>query len=98
MDIIRETKYVVGTKIGKPLYIVMTPSMVDKELRVKNKYYLTENLSEASKCINLKAAHALIEAFIEETGSIKDFEPKKIKVEFWLEDEDEIIEEGGGDE
>ena len=80
MDIIRETKYVVRTKIGKPLYIVMTPSMVDKELRVKNKYYLTENLAEASKCINLKAAHALIETFIEETGSIKDFEPKKIKV------------------
>lgn len=86
--IYNDTKYLVGTTIGKPLYIKREPKVNQKSDKVAEYVYsLTENVVEATKCINKTTAETLIEYYENEKHSGKSFAPMKLKVTYELEEE-----------
>ena len=65
------TMYVVRTAIGKPLYIVAEQKAINTAGATVSKYRLSEDFSEASKCINKVTARTLIKDYTSATNSTK---------------------------
>lgn len=86
---VRDTRYVVRTAIGKPLYIVAEQRAINGVGGTVSHYRLSEDLLEAAKCINLTTAKTLIKDFTSAKESTKTFEPIKISVTYTLEESDD---------
>ena len=88
MKEVKDTRYVVQTTIGKPLFIAVEQKAINsKSGGTVSAYHLTEELLEAAKCINLTTAKTLIKDYLQATGSTKSFDPKKIFVTYRMEDQ-----------
>lgn len=82
---VTDTRYVVGTALGKQLFIKREPKPVQKsDNKIEYSYELTPNLLEATKCVNKVTADTLIEYYLNETKSTKTFIPMKLAVTYEL--------------
>ena len=85
---VNTTRYVAKTAIGKPLYIVAETKAFNSATSVAVSHYsLTEDLLEASKCVNKETAKTLIADYISATGSTKSFHIYCVNVTYTIEDE-----------
>lgn len=85
---VHDTRYVVRTVAGKPLFIVAEQKAINGAGGTISHYRLSDDLLEAAKCINLTTAKTLIKDFTSAKESTKTFEPVKIRVTYTLEEDD----------
>ena len=88
MKEVQDTRYVVRTTMGKPLFVAVEQRAINsKSGSTVSAYHLTEELLEAAKCINLTTAKTLIKDYEQATGSTKTFAPIKVAVTYRIEED-----------
>ena len=85
MKTVTTTRYVARTAIGKPLYIVAEASAINGTTnKTVTRYSLSEDLIDASKCINKITARTLISDFTEAKESTRSFKIIPVAVTYEL--------------
>lgn len=90
MEKVYTTRYVARTALGKRLYIMAETKAMNSGGGTVASYSLTEDLIDASKCINKITAKTLISDYITAKNSTRTFKIIPVSVSFeLLEDCDE---------
>lgn len=85
---VQDTRYVVRTTVGKPLFIVAEQKAINGAGGTVSHYRLSDDLLEAAKCINLTTAKTLIKDYTSAKDSTKSFAPVKVRVTYKLLEDD----------
>ena len=79
-------RYVAMTTKGKPLFIKIEQKSINGSGMVRSVYKTTDDLVDASKTLDRRSAQTMIDDFMVETHSTKDFAIKTVATTFELED------------
>lgn len=89
MSAVTTTRYVARTVMGKPLYIVAEASAINGATnKTVARYSLSEDLVDASKCVNKATARTLISDFTEAKESTRSFKIIPVAVTYELMEDD----------